>query len=355
MSQPTENNQAAPIGPDLYPELDEPWHAVAGKHFPGLAFAFLIAAISLFVSGQYGGPVMLYALLVGMVFSYLSEDGRWLPGIAFAGRSVLRLGVALLGSQIMLSDFLALGPMPIFLVVSGVAFTILAGTLIGRIVGLDLACSILSAGAVAICGASAALAISAVLPMKGNKEGQTLLIIVGVTALSTVAMVLYPVIASALGFSLQETGLFIGATIHDVAQVVGAGYMVSPETGDTATMVKLMRVACLAPVVMIIGLTFRKETGDLTGKSPPILPPFLIWFCVLVAVNSLNLLPSGIRDLTGDVSRWCLIAAVAAIGAKMSPKEMLAPGPRPLAALSVQTVALAGFAIVVIFSTRMMV
>ncbi len=138
-------------------------------------------------------------------------------------------------------------------------------------------------------------------------------------------MVTYPVIANLLGFGDRTTGILLGATIHDVAQVVGAGYAVSVEAGDTATIVKLFRVAMLLPVVFIVSLAFRGEGGSVVkGKLP--IPLFAIGFVIMVALNSLGLVPDFLREPLVSLSRWCLISAVAAIGLTTSIADMLKIG-----------------------------
>ncbi len=229
------------------------------RALPGLLVAALIALAVRFLSDHLGGPVMLYALLVGMAFHFLADDARFLPGLRVASRHVLRLGVALLGLRITTADVAALGWAVIGLVLTGVAVTILAGWGIGKACGLRNSHAVLSAGAVAICGASAALAIASVLPKHEHHERNTILTVAAVTALSTVVMVIYPVFVSWLGYDDTTAGIFLGATIHDVAQVVGAGYIVSVETGDTSTLIKLVRVACLVPVVIAISLARARQ------------------------------------------------------------------------------------------------
>jgi uncharacterized membrane protein YadS len=136
--------------------------------------------------------------------------------------------------------------------------------------------------------------------------------VVIVTALSTVAMIVYPLFAATIGRSDQRAGIFLGGTIHDVAQVVGAGYTISPEAGDIATYVKLLRVALLVPVVLAIPVLFRRDRSRAsTGKAA--FPLFLIGFASLVDVRSAGLLPAVLIDLTNDVSRWCPVPAIAAL------------------------------------------
>jgi uncharacterized integral membrane protein (TIGR00698 family) len=198
----------------------------------------------------------------------------------------------------------------------------------------------LSGGSVAICGASAALAVASVLPRHAESERDTILTVVAVTALSTIAMILYPIFVVAIGLDHVHAGIFLGGTIHDVAQVVGAGYTVSQETGDIATYVKLLRVAMLLPVVLAISFTLTRAGA--ARASTPALPSFLIGFALLVVLNSVGLIPKLIVDLFGDFSRWCLVAAIAALGMKTSFKDLFAVGWRPIGLMLCETLWIAG-------------
>ena len=156
---------------------------------PGLLASLVIAAAAAFLADQYCGPVMLFALLLGMAMNFLSEVDRCRAGIAFASRTVLRLGVALLGFRITLWEIAALGWQPVALVIAVVTLTILASIVAGAAMGFKPQFGLLSGGATAICGASAAMAISAALPPHPLKERATLFTIIGVSTLSTVAMI----------------------------------------------------------------------------------------------------------------------------------------------------------------------
>ena len=138
--------------------------AWAWRIAPGLAVCIAIAWASTFVSEHYGGPTLLYALLLGMAFFFLSKKPKTALGIQFGSRTVLRLGVALLGARITLDEIINLGPAPILIVIGAIALTILFGRHLSTALKLDRAMGMLTAGATAICGASAALAISAVMP-----------------------------------------------------------------------------------------------------------------------------------------------------------------------------------------------
>jgi len=337
--------------PEFAPERGLHLPASMTRILPGTMLAIMLALAASYVAGRLGGPVMLYALLFGMAFNFLTADPACSPGIGFSAKTILRFGVALLGVRITVSDVAELGLPTAALVVAGVAFTIIGGTLIGRLFKLRLDHAVLSAGAVAICGASAALAISAVLPQHKNSERNLCLTVVGVTTLSTIAMVLYPAIAQGFGMSDTAAGIFIGATIHDVAQVIGAGYMISDVAGETAAITKLMRVACLVPTVASIGLFFRRQTASdaAASKRPPLLPLFLVGFLVLMVVNSLGILPAAFGQMLSDASRWCLLIAVVALGVKTSIKDFVAVGPSPIAVLLAQTLALAAFGLIGVF------
>jgi uncharacterized integral membrane protein (TIGR00698 family) len=239
-------------------------------------------------------------------------------------------------------DVLDLGWPVIALVIAGVIATIAIGWGIGRMCRLSNDHSVLSAGSVAICGASAALAIASVLPSHERHERNTILTVAAVTALSTVAMVVYPVFVSYLGFDNHTAGIFLGATIHDVAQVVGAGYMVSDESGEISTLVKLMRVACLVPVVLAITLVVRNR-GKAAVRSEPLLPWFLVAFVALVIINSAGWFPTIAVETIGQTSNWCLLTAVAALGIRTSLKSLAEVGPWPIAAMLLQTLFLAVF------------
>jgi len=163
--------------------------------------------------------------------------------------------------------------------------------------------------------------------------------VVGVTALSTLAMILYPAAVPLLGLDAQGAGLFLGGTIHDVAQVVGAGYMISPEAGVNATFVKLLRVAMLVPVVLVLSLVFRtRGTGS---ARTPFLPWFLVLFIVLVGAASAGWVTPQAGDWLAFLSRACLVTAISALGVMTSFGELAALGWQPVILLVCETLFLA--------------
>ncbi|HCX69595.1 YeiH family protein [Parvibaculum sp.] len=317
-------------------------HAV----YPGVLVAVTIALASSWLSQHYGAPVMLFALLFGMAFHFLHEEGRCVAGIEFSSRTILRIGVALLGVRITAGEIASLGVVPVFMVIAGVATTILVGILLSRLLGLKPLFGVLSGGAVAICGASAALAIASVLPQREEGERDTILTVVAITALSTLAMILYPVFVGAIGLDDTRAGIFLGGTIHDVAQVVGAGYMVSVEAGDVATYVKLLRVAMLLPVVFCIAFVVSRTSGGKAAGGARLVPMFLVGFATLVAVNSFGLLSPPVIDAATDVSRWCLVTAIAALGMKTSFGDLASAGWRPVGLMLAETLWIAALVLI---------
>ncbi len=302
---------------------------------PGVLVALMIALASKFVSEHYGAPSMLLALLFGISLNFLSEDARCGAGIALSAKTLLRLGVALLGLRISFGMVGALGWPIVAMLISAVLATIGFGLLVSRFFGFRYRFAFLSAGAVAICGASAALAIAAILPKDEKSDDRLVFTVVGVTILSTIAMITYPILIETLGFDDFTAGIYLGATIHDVAQVVGAGFSISDQAGETATLVKLLRVAMLAPIVIFASLFLRGvSTPNPEGKRPPLVPGFVLAFIVLAALNSAVSLPPAILSLAVEGSGWLLLTAIAAVGLKTRPAEILKVG-KPAAALLV--------------------
>ena len=329
--------------------MDQGWisarYAVARNIAPGLTMAALIAMAAQFLSDHYGAPVMLMAILLGIPFHFMTEDPRMSEGITFASRWLLRFGVALLGLRVSVEMVLAVGWEFLGFLVLAVGVTIILSVLTARFFGRDRMFGFLTGGAVAICGASAAMAISSILPKRAEAERDLVFTVISVTLLSTVAMILYPILASALGLSEHDTGLFLGATIHDVAQVVGAGFSVSEETGELATLVKLLRVTLLAPVVLIGSILLRSSVPK-GAKRPPLLPSFVVVFLILAALNSFQLVPAAITAPAAKLSSAALVTAVAAVGMKTSLAQLREVGASSTAMIGLQTVFLAALVLV---------
>lgn len=311
--------------------------------FPGVVMSILVAVTAQFLSDHYATPAMLLALLLGIAVSFLGEEGKTVDGIAFAARTLLRVGVALLGVRISMSLMAGLGLDLILLVIAGVVATIGFGLIFARFLGHKWRFAFLTAGSVAICGASAAMAISAILPRDERSEERLIFTVVGVTVLSTIAMIAYPILVKALEMDDIAAGVFLGGTIHDVAQVVGAGFSISEQAGDTATLVKLFRVAMLAPVVLVASLLIRSfAQHDGSGTRPPILPTFVLGFLALATLSSFSLIPAFLTEFLSQMSRWLLLTAIAAVGMKTNLRQVLSVGGAAIALIVLETIFIAG-------------
>ncbi|QDG40029.1 putative sulfate exporter family transporter [Alteromonas mediterranea] len=309
--------------------------------WPGLGIATITGMAALFLSEHYNAPAMLFALLLGMAVSFLYQnDTPCACGIDFTASTLLRAGVVLLGLRIALGDLAVLGWQTALMLAGAIFTTIVLGVGLAKALGLQKRFGALTGGSVAICGASAALAISTILPKGENHERDTLLTVIGVTAMSTIAMVLYPIIAGQLGMTDTEAGIFLGGTIHDVAQVVGAGYSVSESAGDMATLTKLVRVAMLMPVVLIMMLVikrFYKASTQAEGGEVPKMPLFLIGFIALMLLNSFVSLPEFVIEAGTQVSRFFLVVSITAIGMKSNLGKLAEVGMFPIVMILVET------------------
>ncbi|MGF1698567.1 putative sulfate exporter family transporter [Vibrio lamellibrachiae] len=322
---------------------------------PGFLLCSVIAAAASFVSDQYGGPKFLYALLIGIAFHFLSDNTKCIPGIEACAKKLVRIGVALLGVRIAFSDVNDLGAVGIGALAGAVVLTISFGLLLARILKLPPMLGLLSGGATGICGISAAMAISSTMPQNSENEHFTLLTAIGVATFSTIAMVAYPLIVTTAGLTTSEAGLFLGGSIHDVAQVVGAGFMISPEVGDAATLAKMFRVAMLMPVVVLLVFFFRagrEESVSTQTARQPLVPGFLIVFIGLIGLNSLSLIPTQVVALSSDFSKWCLVISISALGIKTSFQKLSKLGWKPVILFFGNAVFIAGYMLLVVYMAR---
>lgn len=322
------------------------WRNIFGRYWPGMLLCVVVAIASAFIADHRGGPTLLYALLLGMALNSVAAEGTAKPGIDFAARRLLRFGVALLGARITVEQLGGLGWYNGGLVVAGVFVTIAFGWIAARVLGIAQRIGLLTGGATAICGASAAIAIASVLPRDETSERELIFTIAGVTALSTLAMVFYPVVVGAFGLDPAQAGIFLGGTIHDVAQVVGAGYSISPEVGDYAVLTKMLRVALLLPIVMAFSIAVRQRKGSAKRSGDPLFPPFLLGFVGLVAAGSLGWIPKPVGATLNEVSRGCLVIAIAAVGLKTSLLDLKQVGTRAIVLLATEAAFLAAFVLV---------
>jgi uncharacterized integral membrane protein (TIGR00698 family) len=287
---------------------------------------------------------MVIALFMGIALNRIARRPLFVPGIVFCLKTLLRGAVALLGLRVALGEIVALGLPAAALVVVAMAVTIAAGFLLARWFGQEAGYGALAGAGTAVCGASATLATSIVVPDYKGKEADVAFVVVAVNALSTVAMVLYPLICAALGFDQQATGIMLGATIHDVAQVVGAGYGMSEPAGNTAVIVKLFRVFLLLPVVLAIGWFFARRAVAADAAKIPF-PTFALMFVLLCILNSAALAVPAIAPAFAllktplvEASTWGLLIAIGALGLGTSLPAIAALGWRHVATVTGTTV-----------------
>lgn len=321
---------------------------MVARYGPGFLVAATVAVAAQFLADRYGAPAMLMALLLGIAFHFLAEEGRCVAGIDLTAKKVLRIGVGLLGFRISVELLIGLGVEIVGLLVFAMASTILFGLVAARLFGRGWRLALLTGGSVAICGASAAMAIAAVLPKNEFSERNLIFTVLAVTVLSTIAMVAYPVVAHFFGLDDRAAGIFLGGTIHDVAQVVGAGFSVSPETGETATLVKLIRVTMLAPVVLLYSLLFRSMPPSEvdSGRRPPLIPGFVLAFLLFAAINSFGLVPKPVAAVATEISQWALLMGISAVGMKTSLKRVLDVGGDAVALIVAETLFIACFILI---------
>jgi uncharacterized integral membrane protein (TIGR00698 family) len=332
------------------PSLPLPgWLASATSLVPGLTVSILAAMAATFAGALTGGPAPLFAILAGLALRPLIEGPDYGPGLVFAGGRLLYVAIALLGTRISLDDIAALGLEPILIVASGVVLGISFSRFLSIRMGLGRSFGWIAGMAVAICGASAALAAESVLPRTARVRRDTLLVVLTVTVFSSIAMVIYPAVARWLGFDGRETGLLLGATIHDLAQVIGAGYGVSVYTGDVAAVTKLLRVTALAPAITVMALVVHRGR---VGSGRPRFPAFLIGFVALSIAHTFHLIDPVLASSFTAASGFAFLVAVTVVGIR-TPLRRLALGEwRRILIVAVHTVLLACYVTIFLLLTN---
>jgi uncharacterized integral membrane protein (TIGR00698 family) len=269
----------------------------------------------------FGRPITItppvLALLIGMALHPVGARPSFSPGTTFAIKKVLRWAIAAFGVKISVADVLHLGIGNAAMVVASMALTMASAIMLARLLGLGDVFGIIAGAATAICGASAAMAIATVLPEYSGRQKETAFVVIAVNGFATIAMTLYPPLCAALGFDDQATGVFLGSSIHDVAQVVGTGYSVSEIAGNTATVVKLFRVFLLLPIVVGTSWWFAKSSGRGENDKLPV-PVFALMFLAVVVLNSTGEMSNPMRAATAELSRAGLLVAMAALGLSTS-------------------------------------
>ncbi len=345
----------APYVADLYGEIllasnDAPARKrVLSEYFPGIITVAIAAAAAAWFSEHYKMPVVLAGLLIGLALNFVSAEPKVHAGLDLCGTSFLRWGIVLLGTQVTAMQIGSLGIVSLIGLICIMSVVIGAGLLGAKLSGQSSYAGWLAGGATAICGASAALAIYALIGRDRLNQAQFTLTLVGISLASAVAMSFYPIIAAYLHFSDQQAGFLMGAAIHDVAQSLGGGYSFSQHAGEVATIVKLSRVTLLAPAVALIGFAIGNADGQKkTLRAKLKLPWFVIAFFAVMILNSVVTPPDWVRVYGLIASKGLLLFAVTATAMRSRLDLILGQGWRALApvllASATAFVAACGFA-----------
>ncbi|WP_394727051.1 YeiH family protein [Altererythrobacter sp. GH1-8] len=296
---------------------------------PGLLLVGVTSLAAAWLSDHYGMPVVLIGLLLGLALNFAASDKSTHSGLDLLAREGLRIGIVLLGFQITAAQIVDLGAGTFVLLIGIMAMTFAAGLIGAKIWGQSRYAGILAGGATAICGASASLALFAVIGRERLPQAQLAMNLVAVALASATAMAIYPVIAVQIGLDESSAGFLIGASVHDVAQAIGGGFSISDTAGREATIVKLARVTMLAPIVVLVSLWIGSADKGQASKMPfrrLALPWFIVGFLALVAANSILEIPTAVTGAALSVSKALLLLAVTATALRARTDLMRALG-----------------------------
>ncbi|GAA4526485.1 putative sulfate exporter family transporter [Brachybacterium paraconglomeratum] len=314
--------------------------------WPGIVVSLAVAAVSILTSQALPGvSALIIAIVVGiLVANFTTLPAALAPGMSFAAKRLLRVGIVLLGLQVALGDLLALGAPMLAVVVVVVTGGTLGTVLIGRALGVEKGLTILVACGFSICGAAAVAAAAGVTDPEEKHEQRTITAIALVVLCGTLMIAAVPAAAALLQLEPETAGLWAGASIHEVAQVVAAGGALGGAALTVAVIVKLARVLMLAPVMAVLSLQQRRE-GAADGKRPPLVPLFLLGFLAMVLLRSFAPLPGGFLEVGALLQTALLAAAMFALGTGVKVRNLLQVGPRPLALAALSTLLVATLAL----------
>jgi uncharacterized integral membrane protein (TIGR00698 family) len=313
----------------------------------GLAACAAIAVIAMQLRRLPGLSMfspMILAVIVGIATrAAVGMPTPLLPGVRVAVRPVLRLGIILLGLQVTLAQIGAVGLSGLAILAIGLAVTFVVTRWLGVRMGIESELATLIAAGTSVCGASAVMATSAVVRAR---EADVAYAVACVTLFGSLAMLIYPMIGVGLGLSPQNYGLWAGASIHEIAQVVAAAFQGGPAAGEFGTVSKLGRVMMLAPLVLLLGFGGHADADGVKVRAP--MPWFLFGFLALVVVNSLVPPPVTVKQWLIPATAFLLSMALAAMGLQTDLRALYRRGVRPLALGALSTLLIAGLTLVLI-------
>jgi uncharacterized integral membrane protein (TIGR00698 family) len=285
---------------------------------------------------------LLLVILLGMAWkSLLPEPEAVRPGLSLAQRPILRWAVAGLGFRLGVGELWKIGGPALVVVVLSTGVALAFGWWVARRLAVPEKLGILLGVGSSICGASAVVAADSVVQGERRDAAVALGII---TLLGTVGIVLYPILGHALGMPEFVYGVWAGASLHEMAQVVAAGFGMSEEAARVATVVKLARISLLAPVVLYLGWSLRHRHVEAGRAKVAPVPWFLVLFVVFAGVNSLGILPAGWLDRVRRVDLWLLCVGMAGVGLQTGFSDLRSAGARAIVAGALQWLVLAAIA-----------
>ena len=300
-----------------------------------------------------GLPWLTASLILGVLIATVltvrgSLDGPLKPGLTLAGRRLLRIGIVVLGLKLSLGDIARLGWVAILAIVALVAVSFVITWLVGRLFRLDGDQAVLMAAGFSICGVSAVGAMAAARRSRAEDTGTPITL---VTLYGTLAIVVLPALARLLGLDGSQFGHWVGASVHDVGQVVATAQTAGAAALAVAVVVKLTRVLMLAPLVAIASIqTRRRDSTDEAPKArPAIVPLFIIGFVVAVLLRSFVPLPDTLLSSADVVQSAFLASALFGIGASLRLEQFARSGMRAIGAGLVSWIAILGLALAVVY------
>ncbi len=307
--------------------LNSVWSGV----IPGIVLVAMITAVAFSahnVSGFALFSPMILAVVAGMIYSnVLGMPTHAKAGIAFSQKRLLRFAIVLLGFQLTLGQVVSIGVSGVGIVALTLGTTFIFTIALGRLIGVDRKLAQLIAAGTSICGASAIVATNIVTDARDEDVTYA---VASITLFGTIAMLGFPLLAPVLGLNQHAFGLWAGASIHEVAQVIGAGFQNGTQSGEIATVAKLTRVAMLAPMVIALGLMARRKSSDQSGARPP-MPWFVAAFVAVVVLNSLVAVPAEVKSAMALATTIMLTMGLAAMGLQADISQLRSRGLRPLA------------------------
>lgn len=301
---------------------------------PGLGLTGLLAAIALAIGhiSHSAGVTLLNPLLVAVLLGIAVRQGvplsaAYRPGVQLAMKRILRLAVILLGLRLSMADILAVGPVGLTMITASTVGTFYFTIWLGKQLLINPKLTRLIAAGTSICGASAIVATNAVVD--GSEEDMTYAIAT-ITGFGTLAMLTYPLLANFGQLSPSAFGLWCGASIHEVAQVIATAFQHSTASGDIATVAKLSRVLLIVPILLGLGWQARGSQSSEEGAKTLPIPWFVLFFAGLVLLNSLQIFPNPLKATVAQVNQGFLCMALAAMGLETYLSKLVNLGLKPL-------------------------